>query len=119
MEAHRTLIRKTVSYNCVLSWITNIFRVSYIYYIDGVKVVSAPNREKVVSSPNREKVGQYKVNQPSDEGDNGDFYAYSDPSDSNVMNIEGLVKFFTDLNIDGESVDSLYLLYVMDTEELN
>lgn len=35
------------------------------------------------------------------------------------MNIEGLVKFFTDLNIDGESVDSLYLLYIMDTEELN
>jgi hypothetical protein len=35
------------------------------------------------------------------------------------MNMEGLVKFFSDLNIDGERVESLYLLYIMDTEELD
>lgn len=60
-----------------------------------------------------------KVQQPSIGDDASDFYKYADPNDSNVMNIEGLVKFFSDLNIDGESIESLYLLYIMDTEELN
>jgi hypothetical protein len=81
-----------------------------ISFIDGVKAVS---------SPSREKVEQYKVPHPIDDDNNGDFFAYSDPSDSNIMNMEGLVKFFSDLNIDGERVDSLYLLYIMDTEELD
>lgn len=51
--------------------------------------------------------------------DSVDFSKYADPNDSTVMNVEGLVNFLSDLKIDGESVDSLYLLYIMDTEELN
>ena len=35
------------------------------------------------------------------------------------MGIEGLVKFLTDIGIDGDGVESLYLLYIMDTEQLN
>lgn len=65
------------------------------------------------------KPEQFVVKQPSDGDDSVDFSKYADPNDSNVMNVEGLVNFFSDLNIDGESVDSLYLLYIMDTEELN
>lgn len=65
------------------------------------------------------KPEQFVVKQPSDGDDSVDFSKYADPNDSNVMNVEGLVNFFSDLGIDGESVDSLYLLYIMDTEELN
>jgi hypothetical protein len=28
------------------------------------------------------------------------------------MELEGLVKFFSDINIDGEGPDSIYLLYL-------
>lgn len=67
------------------------------------------------------KYEPFQVQQPIDNEEKGspEFSKYADPNDYNVMNIEGLVKFFTDLGIDGESVDSLYLLYIMDTEELN
>lgn len=59
------------------------------------------------------------MQQPSSGDDETDFFKYSDPNDGSVMGIEGLVKFFTDLDIDGDGVDSLYLLYIMDTEQLN
>jgi hypothetical protein len=64
-----------------------------------------------------EKISQYKVMMPC-KGDEDEFFTYSDPNDSSMMSLEGVVKFFQDLGIDGESVDSLYLLYIMDTEEL-
>ena len=35
------------------------------------------------------------------------------------MGMDGLVKFLADVGIDGEGVDSLYLLYIMETEQLN
>jgi len=60
-----------------------------------------------------------KLQQPVGTDEYSNFDQYSDPSDNNVMSMEGLVKFFADLQIDGESIDSLYLLYIMDTEELN
>ena len=46
-------------------------------------------------------------------------WEYADPNDPSVMGIEGLVKFLTDIGIDGDGVESLYLLYLMDTEQLN
>lgn len=66
-----------------------------------------------------EKITQYKIKQPGNGDDDNDFSKYADPHDYNVMSIEGLVKFFSDLGIDGDGVESLYLLYIMDTEELN
>lgn len=48
-----------------------------------------------------------------------EYNIYADEKDPSVMSIEGLVQFLTDIGIDGDGVESLYLLYIMDTEQLN
>lgn len=35
------------------------------------------------------------------------------------MGMDGLIKFLSDVGIDGEGVESLYLLFIMNTEQLN
>ena len=60
----------------------------------------------------------YKLAQPSPD-DFGNDNEYSDPDDPSKMSLEGIVKFFQDIGVDGESIDSLYLLYLMETEELD
>ena len=59
-----------------------------------------------------------KTSKPNQMSDYGFFKKYEDEERPGQMSYEGLLEFLGDLEIDGQSDESLFLCYVMESKEL-